>query len=234
MWAEVSPDGQLLWTSSGPDLLAYRTADIAPGAATPIRPVRRLPRAVPPSGITGAAFYRGRLLLAGQNAGPLQVWSVDVAGAAARPPRLELELEGVHGESEGLDVLPARGGWLHWLISPFARDAPPTFGSGHSELVSFVPRASGRLRLALAPRRVRAGQRTTVAARVWLTFAGRRHTVAGARVRVAGGPRRGARTNGRGIARLRLRPRRPGRLRVTATRDELLPARVALRVQPAR
>ena len=26
MWAEVSPDGRLLWTSAGPDLLAYRVA----------------------------------------------------------------------------------------------------------------------------------------------------------------------------------------------------------------
>src|ERR1700710_1351663 len=46
MWNEVSPDGSLLWTSSGDDLLAYRTADIsranaAPGHA-PIRSVRRL------------------------------------------------------------------------------------------------------------------------------------------------------------------------------------------------
>ena len=48
MWNEVSPDGSLLWTSSGDDLLAYRTADIsranaAPGHA-PIHSVRRLPR----------------------------------------------------------------------------------------------------------------------------------------------------------------------------------------------
>ena len=102
MWAEVSPGGAELWTSSGSDLLAYDVNAVAPGAAAPLRPVRRLAGAVPPSGVTGAAFYRGRLFLAGQDAGGLQVWSVDVTGAT--PPVLELELPGVAAESEGLDV----------------------------------------------------------------------------------------------------------------------------------
>ena len=120
MWAEVSPGGSELWTSSGRDLLAYDVASIAPGAPAPPRPVRRLAGAVPPSGVTGAAFYRGRLFLAGQDAGALQLWSVDVTGAT--PPVLELELPGVAAESEGLDVLDARGGVLHWLLSPFPRE----------------------------------------------------------------------------------------------------------------
>jgi hypothetical protein len=50
MWAEVSPDGTLVWTSSDDDLLAYRTADVAAANAAPsvpIRPVRRLAGAVP-------------------------------------------------------------------------------------------------------------------------------------------------------------------------------------------
>ena len=46
MWNEVSPDGTLLWTSSGGDLLAYRAADIslanAAPAHAPIHSVRRL------------------------------------------------------------------------------------------------------------------------------------------------------------------------------------------------
>src|SRR3954468_22647207 len=69
MWAEVSPDGRLVWTSSGNDLLAYATADVTPAAAggAPIRPVARLAGAVPPSGITGAVFDGGRLLVAGQS-----------------------------------------------------------------------------------------------------------------------------------------------------------------------
>ena len=45
MWAEVSPDGRRLWTSSGPDLLAYRTADIAQANAAPSR--RAHPRRAP-------------------------------------------------------------------------------------------------------------------------------------------------------------------------------------------
>ena len=70
MWAETSPDGKLIWTSSGNDLLAYRTSDVtaanAAPAHAPIRAARRLRDAVPPSGITGAVFVRGRLLLAGE------------------------------------------------------------------------------------------------------------------------------------------------------------------------
>src|SRR5215208_8270004 len=86
MWVEASPDGQLLWTSSGQDLLAYSAANVTPAnaapAAAPIRAVRRLPGAVPPSGVTGAAFYRGRLFLAGAQGTTYQVWSVDVTTGA--------------------------------------------------------------------------------------------------------------------------------------------------------
>jgi hypothetical protein len=140
MWAEVEPGAGLVWTSSGADLLAYRARALRPGVTVPIRPVRRLAGAVPPSGVTGAAFARGRLLLAGQRgAGPLQVWSVDVRGRGAR--RLELELPGIAAESEGLDVLPS--GRLQWLLSPAAPGGrPPTFGTGHSELLTFSRRMS--------------------------------------------------------------------------------------------
>jgi hypothetical protein len=135
MWAEVAPGGDLVWTSSGRDLIAYRTADLFAGAPVP-RPVVRLPGAVPPSGVTGAVFDHGRLLLAGQDTGVLQVWSVDV-GTGAR--RLELELPGVRAESEGLDLLRARGGVLHWLLSPFPPGGgKPTYGAGHSELLTFA------------------------------------------------------------------------------------------------
>ena len=37
MWVEASPDGELLWTSSGPDLLAYRASDVNPANAAPGR-----------------------------------------------------------------------------------------------------------------------------------------------------------------------------------------------------
>jgi hypothetical protein len=140
MWAEVSPDGKLLWTSSGSgdDLLAYRTADIVPANAAPagpaLRPVIRLAGKVPPSGITGATFYRGRLLLAGQDRGPFEVWSVDRATGKRRLVIRRL----VRGESEGLDVARALGGVLHWLVTPgLTSGLPPTFGLGHSALMNF-------------------------------------------------------------------------------------------------
>jgi hypothetical protein len=140
IWAETSPDGKLLWTSSGSgrDLLAYRMADIAPANAAPagpaLRPVVKLAGKVPPSGITGASFYRGRLLLAGQGTGRFEVWSVDV-----RNGRRRLEIKrNVAGESEGLDVARALGGLLHWQVTP-TRGRPPTFGLGHSALMNFVP-----------------------------------------------------------------------------------------------
>jgi len=218
MWAEVSPGGTELWTSSGRDLLAYDTAALAPGAAAPPRPVRRLAGAVPPSGVTGAAFYRGRLFLVGQDAGALQVWSVDVTGAT--PPVLELELPGVAAESEGLDVLDARGGLLHWLLTPFPPGgAQPTYGTGHSELLTFVPAADARLRVRVAPARLIAGRTARITVTVTERYAGRVHRVQGARVS-AGAVH--ALTGADGTARLRVRRSRPGALGVRATKQRLL------------
>jgi hypothetical protein len=150
MWAEVAPGGRLVWTSSGDDLIAYRTADLRPGLTAPVRPVRRLAGAVPPSGVTGAAFDGRRLLLAGQRgAGALEVWSVDLRQGTRR---LELELGGIAAESEGLDLVPGHGARLRWLLSPFAPGGrPPTFGAGHSELLTF----SRRMRTCSRPKAVR-------------------------------------------------------------------------------
>jgi hypothetical protein len=145
MWAEVSPDGDLVWTSSGSgrDLLAYRASEITAANAAPagpqLTPVRRLVDAVPPSGVTGAAFYRGRLLLAGQNTGPFQVWSIDLTDGSRR---LEIERQ-IVGESEGLDIVRTLHGLLHWQVVPFRTGGlPPTYGSGHSALLHFVPRGN--------------------------------------------------------------------------------------------
>jgi hypothetical protein len=143
MWAEVSPDGKLVWTSSGSgkDLLAYRSADITAANAAPagpaLKPVVRLVGKVPPSGITGATFYRRRLLLAGQATGDFQVWSVDT-----RSGRRRLEIDRfVVGESEGLDVVRVLGGLLHWQVTPLRTSGrPPTFGIGHSALMHFRSR----------------------------------------------------------------------------------------------
>jgi hypothetical protein len=228
MWAEVSPDGTLVWTSNGPDLVAYRTADVNvanAAAGVRIRPALTLRGAVPPSGITGAAFLDGRLLLAGQQTGPLEIWSVDVrTGARRREALLH-----VAGESEGLDVVDDGHGLVHWLVTPFDPNGrAPTYGGLHNELLSLVPAADARLRAVVTPARLRAGRTATLRARVRLRIAGRVHAVAGATVRAAG---RSARTDARGVARLRVRRARPGVVRVRVTKRRLRPASVALLVR---
>jgi hypothetical protein len=141
MWAEASPNGKLLWTSSGSgnDLLAYDMDEISAANAAPggerLKPVRILDGAVPPLGITGAAFDKRRLLLASGRGSLFQVWSVDLKDGSR-----ELEIEKtVIGESEGLDIAKMLGGELHWLITPFQTGGrPPTYGRT-SALVHFVP-----------------------------------------------------------------------------------------------
>jgi hypothetical protein len=157
MWAEVSPDGRLVWTSSGADLLAYRTDQIAPGAG-PLRSVKRLPGAVPPTGVTGAAFYGDTLLLAGQAGGVFEVWAVDVkSGARRRVIRLELS-----GESEGLAVSPASGE-LQWIVTPVdPLGRPPTYPGNANVLLRFRP-AHARPPLRVSARR--SGHAVAVAVR---------------------------------------------------------------------
>jgi hypothetical protein len=146
MWAETSPNGKLLWTSSGSgkDLLAYDMDDISPQNAWPdgpkLKPVIRFVNAVPPSGITGATFYKHRLLLAGARGSAFQVWSIDTSDGSR-----ELVLDRtVVGESEGLDIVKAMGGVLHWQVTPMQTGGlPPTFGTGHSAVMHFVPDRGG-------------------------------------------------------------------------------------------
>ena len=209
MWAEVSPDGRLVWTSSGRDLLAYRTAAIsrAASAGRPLRAVARLAGAVPPSGIAGAAFYGDRLLVAGRSdAGFFEVTSIDLATGARR---LEIQRP-AELEPEGLDVIDAFGGVLHWIVRPL---------SGQDNvLLHFAPTTPrGRLRLSVHSSVLPAGRRTRVRFRA--THAGR--PVPGAVVRVAG---RWVRTGAAGTARMTLRLPRSGRLRAIATRADLRPA----------
>jgi hypothetical protein len=149
MWAETSPDGKFLWTSSGSgnDLLAYRIADINAANAGPngpaLKPVIRLVGKVPPSGITGATFYRKRLLLAGQRRGAFEVWSVNTRDGSRR---LEIKRH-IVGESEGLDTVRALGGLLHWQVTPFGGSGrTPTYGSGHNALLHFAPRGRHQAR----------------------------------------------------------------------------------------
>jgi hypothetical protein len=186
MWAEVSPDGRLVWTSAGNDLLAYRADQIRPGAG-PLRSVKRLPGAVPPTGITGAAFYGDALLLAGQSGGHFEVWQLDVrTGARRRDIQLDLS-----GESEGLAVTP-RDGELHWIVTPIdPLGRPPTFPGDGNVLLNF---RSARARPALHARAIRRGATVTVSVR------GPHGPIAGATVRAGTAA---ALTSGRGTAHLK-------------------------------
>jgi hypothetical protein len=213
MWAEVSPDGRLVWTSSGGDLLAYRTSAIshAAGGAAPLRAVARMPGVVPASGISGAAFYGDRLLVAGRAAAGFQVTSIDLATGARR---LEIQRP-AELEPEGLDVIDALGGVLHWVVRP-------TSGQGN-DLLHYAPTAPrGRLRLSARPAKLTAGRLRRVRFRA--AHAGR--PVPGAVVRAAG---RWVRTGAAGTARMTLRLPHSGRIRAIATRADLRAAVVTLR-----
>jgi hypothetical protein len=139
MWAEVSPDGKLIWTSSGNDLLAYRAGQVKPGHAAPagplLKPAVTLRNAVPPTGITGATFRDGRLLVAGQDGDLFQVWSIDLATGSRQ---LEIERT-IVGESEGLDIAAALGGLLHWQIQPYNEQGLPTYPPLNGTLLHFAP-----------------------------------------------------------------------------------------------
>jgi hypothetical protein len=125
MWAAVSPDGTLLWTSAGNNLLAYSMADITPSHSWPahsaIAPVRTLKNAVPPSGVDGGAFYKDRLYLNGSVGNTQQVWSIDTSNGARR---LEISRT-VVGEEEGIDFLSQDGEKVH----PVALCADPSCGA---------------------------------------------------------------------------------------------------------
>jgi hypothetical protein len=243
MWAEVTPDGSLFWTSVDKDLLAYRTADINPGNAAPLGPritaVRRLRNAVPPTGVTGAVFYQGRLYVAGQDRRLFQVWSIDTDTGERR---LEIE-RNIVGESEGLDVISTLGGQLHWMIQPYNEENIPSYGVANGTLLHFVPQdgsgrggtggrpARPRLSLRVRPRRPRAGRRVRFSFRVTTRAGRKRRSVAGATLRFAG---RRARTNRRGRARIRIRFRRSGRYRALASRRGMQSAQRWIRVRPPR
>ena len=184
MWVEASPDGKLLWTSSGRDLLAYRAADVtaahAAPAGAPIHSARRLAGAVPPSGVTGAAFRDGRVFLAGATGSTYQVWSVNTRSGARR---LEVELAGVQGEAEGLHTMRLLNGELHWLIAPLALQ--PTFGPTVG-LLHFLP-ARGRPGLRLSARATAA---LTTRPRVSVRVTRRGRPVEGATVTLASARKR--------------------------------------------
>ena len=141
MWSEVSPDGSSLWTQEGRDLLRSDAGAVSLVNAAPtgrrLRPVQILHGALPPSGVTGATFHRGRLFVVGGNE-VMQIWSIDV-----RTGRRLLEVERrIAGESEGLAAVAAGGGTLPWSVLAYApRERPATFGGGRGALLSFAARS---------------------------------------------------------------------------------------------
>jgi hypothetical protein len=214
MWAETSPDGSLIWTSSGDDLLAYRSSDVSQANRAPsgplLEPVRRLAGAVPPTGVTGAVFRDGRLLLAGEANGVYQVWAVDPASGERR---LELQMS-ICGESEGLDVIYTLGGELQWLIAPFDPGCSLSFGPT-SALLHFVPAPAHR-RFAVEVTDITVGALPgEVRVTVHATRDGR--PLHQARVSFAGGT---ARTDKKGIASISTTLEVPGRFKALAQKGQ--------------
>jgi hypothetical protein len=147
MWCEVSPDGKLLWTQEGDDLLAYSMSDLtaehAAPDAEPIHSVIKLTGAVPPPGITGATFIGNRLFTAGGTEAGGDIWSIDLKKGTSR---LETSIEFI-GESEGIDDdydlgVSADGieGALHYMVQPYNEvPAYPTNGITNGVIYNFDP-----------------------------------------------------------------------------------------------
>ena len=239
MWAEVSPDGELLWTGSRQDLLAYRVDDIteanAAPNAPPIKAVRRLVGGRPPSGVTGAAFLRGKLFVAGQDSpSGFQVWSIDLDTGEKQ---LEIEIPEIVGESEGIDVFEGLGGTLHWLIQPYNTENVPTYGVANGTILHYARAgetpstpAAKRAKISprVSPRHLRKGRLTRLSVTARAPVAGRMEPVNGATV-VAFGRR--ARTDRNGKASLRVRPRSAEVHRVRLSRADLRPGKANVRVR---
>ena len=152
MWVESSPDGRLLWTSSGRDLLAYRASEVRPARAAPPR-ARRCAR----SGGCAAPCHRAgspaRLSGAAASSSPAR---------SARPTRCgRSTCAAAHAGSSsscltsrarrrGCTHMRLMNGELHWLIAPLA--LKPTFPPTVALLHFTGARGRPGLRLTRAPR----------------------------------------------------------------------------------
>jgi hypothetical protein len=161
MWAEISPDGRWIWTSSGTHLLVYRAADVNPTTAARQRAGafggitgKDLGSVLPTIGVTGAAFYQDafmrapRLLLALNQGTYSEVVSFATGSArdgsptVAGGPRSEFTVarSPLDNESEGLAVTGAGlalnplGGVLDWQMLPVL--APTSY---YSQILSYLP-----------------------------------------------------------------------------------------------
>ena len=241
MWVAVSPDGELAWSGIGKDLFAFDMDDInsenaAPGGPA-IKPVRVLRGARPPSGVTGAAFHRGRLYVAGQdNPEGFQVWSIDVQTGERR---LEIEKQ-IVGESEGIDFFEGLGGTLHWMIMPYNQEGPPTYGPNNGTILHFNPGPDvlaepvsrpAKVRLAAAPRHLRSGRSVVVRFSASMRVDGGDTPLKGVRVQFGGVAKT---TNRDGKASLRVVPSGSGVQRARGARSDLRPGKINIRVLPRR
>lgn len=240
MWVAVSPDGKLAWSGIGKDLFAFSMDDIKEANAAPdgpaIKPVRVLRNARPPSGITGAAFYRGRFYVAGQDAPEgFQVWSIDLETGART---LEIEKQ-IVGESEGLDVVQTLNGTLHWMIQPYNQSGPPTYGfegtllhfNPKPEAIPPEPKPAPKIRLTATPRHVQSGRLVSIAFTAGTLRGGASEAVSGATISFSG---RTVKTNAKGRATLRVRPGAAGVQRARGTRADLRTGKINIRVLPRR
>ena len=150
MWCAVSPDGELLWTQEGNDLLAYDmddlTAEHAAPTAAPIQAVQKLVNAVPPSGISGTTFVDNKTMFAaggvnedGRDNDGAEIYEIDLHKGTYE---FQLKVNFV-GEAEGLDddydlktgdELP---GSLHFMVQPYNDEWYPTNGVTNGTVYHF-------------------------------------------------------------------------------------------------
>jgi hypothetical protein len=220
MWAETSPNGKLIWTSAGDDLLAYDASQVSQANAAPsgpqLDPVRILRNAVPPTGITGAVFRGHHLLLAGESNDDYDVWSVD---PKTGDRKLKIEMH-VCGESEGLDLISTLGGRLHWLIAP-SDDSGCELTFGPTSALLHFRRSPGHERFQVNVNKVGVGVSTgsselQLSATARVTRTGGK-PVRGANVRFVGAH---ARTNSRGRASVSTTVETGGRFAVFARKHK--------------
>jgi hypothetical protein len=141
MWVEASPDGTLLWTSAGTDLVAYDAGQVtSANAGRTLAPVRRLARVLPSASVSGAAFAGNRLYLAFDLGSSEQVQSAPLDASGNVLPQWQPEIQRTKSfglyESEGLAFASALGGTLHWQIQP---ELP-----FYTRILHFVPAAVGQ------------------------------------------------------------------------------------------
>jgi hypothetical protein len=217
MWAETSPNGKLIWTSSGDDLIAYRASQVTQANAAPsgpqLKPVKTLPNAVPPTGVTGAVFRHGNLLIGGESNHDYDVWSVD-----PKTGERKLKIEGHFcGESEGLDLFSGLGGRLHWILAP-SDDSGCTLSFGPTSALLHYRRSPGhqRYRVKVVDVEGTGPGRMSVVLQVTRDDD---HPVKGAKVKFAGFSAT-ARTSRKGLAQVFADIATPGYFEAIAVKDK--------------